>query len=365
MTTRALEAIVVPQPESPRHRRWQGWLVRGLFVAVGLGVLARFLHEADLGAARRLVVQVGWPLVFVLVPTAVMLALDARGLQLVLATLGQRVKWRAVARLRVGVEAMVLGVPGGGLAGEAAKAALLRRSVGVPLPIGAAAQAISKTCHVGAEAIYLTFAAAALVVSGRAGPLGPAWGQVGLCLAGAALTTGIVVGLFYVLNDTTMAARLGRWLHVVPIARVRRWAATAQSSFEEADRSCARFFRAPLGARVRCLPFFVAEWLVEGVETWIILRCLGSHLPVAQILALDGVGSLVRALVFFVPAGLGFQDATSIALLSASGVPHAATLGIALSFIKRTKEGFWMLTGALILAATSDAWRSETSRPTE
>ncbi len=55
--------------------------------------------------------------------------------------------------------------------------------------------------------------------------------------------------------------------------------------------------------------------------------------------------------VFFVPAGLGVQDATLILLLAALGVPNPVAAGTALVLVKRAKELFWIAVGTTLLVA--------------
>jgi uncharacterized membrane protein YbhN (UPF0104 family) len=99
------------------------------------------------------------------------------------------------------------------------------------------------------------------------------------------------------------------------------------------------------------------EWLVEGLETLIIVRCLGLPLGIGEVLALDGIGSLLRAVVIVVPAGLGIQDATQVMLLSQFGISDPIASGTAFIFIKRTKEVFWIVIGLLFLAVRRDLWQ--------
>jgi uncharacterized membrane protein YbhN (UPF0104 family) len=62
------------------------------------------------------------------------------------------------------------------------------------------------------------------------------------------------------------------------------------------------------------------------------------------------VRSLVRNVVFVVPAGLGIQDAGYAACFGALGVPEAASLGAAFVLLKRGKELFWIALGYGLLA---------------
>jgi glycosyltransferase 2 family protein len=289
------------------------------------------------------------------------MALDARGWQLVVTALGHRTRYPQILEIRLSVEAIVLALPGGALAAEAAKAALLRRRAGVPLATGACSLALGKGLLVGAESIYLGITAAWLgwlALSGQ-GPPSPI--VAALAAAGAAITGLASVALMMLLRDARLATRLADRLTSLPIASLRRWVEQRRSATQRLDAEARRFFESTRGSSFRYLAPFLVTWLVEGFEMALILHCLGVSLGLGEAFALDGVGSLLRALAFFVPAGLGIQDAAQVLLLGALGVRDPVATGAALIFIKRTKEVLWVVAGATFLAVRRDLWRQTKS----
>jgi uncharacterized membrane protein YbhN (UPF0104 family) len=355
------EAAAPAGNDRPHKRRASAWLLRAAFVAVGLLAVSRMIRPADISRAVTLVRHAGWPLLFVLFSTGIGMGIDAHGWQLVLRAIGQRVPWRPLYVLRLSAEAIVLALPGGAFAGEAMKLALLRRRGGVPIPVGGASLALNKASHIGGEAIYLAIGAAWLGVVTLAGGGPPSRIPLLLAVVGAALT-GLASGaMFILLRDASVADRLARLLGRIPIARFRRAIQARRDGFVELDRTTRSFFDAPLALRARAVAVFVVEWLIEGAEMLLILRCLGVSLGIGSVLVMDGAGSLLRALVFFVPAGLGFQDAAHILLLRWLGVDDAAAVGAALIVAKRSKEVFWVVTGASFLAVKRDTWRESSS----
>ena len=69
--------------------------------------------------------------------------------------------------LRLSVEAIVLAMPGGSVAGEAAKIALLERRAEVPLAAGAASLALTKLQLIASDALYLSLAGLSVGFLGR------------------------------------------------------------------------------------------------------------------------------------------------------------------------------------------------------
>jgi len=94
---------------------------------------------------------------------------------------------------------------------------------------------------------------------------------------------------------------------------------------------------------------FLACWLVEAIDTAIVLRVLGVSLDFAFAMAAEGAISMLRSIGNVMPAGLGVQDAGYATLLPAMGVaPDAAA---AFVLVKRGKELLWIAAGYALLAA--------------
>ncbi len=345
--------------DHPTRRSRLLLVLRLVVVAALLALLARLIHPGDLARARGLVGQLRWSLALVLLPTLIAMAVDALGWRTILRTLGQRVRWRRMLELRLSVEAIVLAMPGGSVAGEAAKVALLERRAEVPLAVGAASLALTKLQLIASDAVYLLLAAITVGFTARGWRLDVP-GK--LAFAGAALTTVVTVVLALLLHRSQSGTWLARAIARLPSPAVRAWLERRRARFEELDRATRRHFESSRAARVACfLPFF-AEWLIEAAETWLILRLVGTSLSLGQTLALDGVGSLLRAIVIFVPAGLGIQDAAQLMLMRELNVSDPIATGAAFIFIKRTKEVFWIVIGSLFLAVRRDLWRRNLPR---
>jgi glycosyltransferase 2 family protein len=342
-------------------------LRRRLFLAIRLAVaaaliaaLTRMIHPGDLSRARAMVERMRWALPLVLLPTLLAMTVDAWGWREILATLGRRVGWRRMLELRLSVEAIVLAMPGGSVAGEAAKVALLERRAEVPLVVGAASLALTKLQLIASDAVYLLLAAIGLTLGAG---VGRTTLPTKLALAGAGLTALASVALGVVLSRSRAGMRLAQAVARLPSASIRDWMERRRGPFEELDRVTRGHFDSPPRTRLACFAPFLLEWLIEGAETWLILRCVGTSLGIGGTLALDGVGSLLRAVAIVVPAGLGIQDATQILLMRHLGVADPIATGAAFVFIKRAKEVFWIVIGLLFLAVRRDLWRRKLPSP--
>lgn len=353
-------AAAVPLSRSRLARRLLG-LARVGVGGVVLVCLVRAAGSVDFRRAAAIVAHAGAWLGLVPLPTLVAMSLDAGAWRQILMALGHRRSFRALLALRLGVESVVLAVPAGAVAGEAMKLGLMQSRLAIPLPLGAASLSVTKTLLTGAAAFYLGSAALVFALGVAAAPTGASSSAVPVVLAaiGAAATAALALGLRAIVRggrQTAIVVRLAGWL---PIRRLRTWITRVIDRFETMDAGARAFFAAPLRVRARCFAMFLLEWFIEGLETFLILRCISAPVSLGQALVLDGVGSLLRSLAFFVPAGLGFQDGAQVWLLRSFGFGDAPTTGAAFIFIKRTKELFWIVTGGLILAATRNAWRQD------
>jgi uncharacterized protein (TIRG00374 family) len=347
-------------PAEKSRFRWLVWVFQAAIVAAAVVAIVRLGRPGDVARAAALVARGRWPLALVLLPTLVAMAVDAWGWRAILRTLGHAVRWRRMVELRLSVEAIVLAMPGGSVAGEAAKIALLERRAEIPLAVGAASLALTKLQLIAADAVYLLLAAITVgfTAAGWRGSV-----PARLALAGAALTAVVSALLALLLRWSRSGTVLARWVARIPSARVRAWMERRRAGFEALDQATRSHFESPLSARLGCFAPFLLEWLIEGAETWLILHFVGVTLGIGETLALDGVGSLLRAMVIFVPAGLGIQDAAQIMLLKELGVPDPVATGAAFIFIKRTKEVFWIVAGLLFLTVRRDLWRRKMANP--
>jgi uncharacterized membrane protein YbhN (UPF0104 family) len=334
--------------------RTRAALLRLLLLALALAGLSRLIHGRDLAQAVGLIRQVGWRLGLVAVPTLVAMGLDAAGWRAILAALGSRVRWTRMLELRVSVEALVLLLPGGSVAGEAAKGALLNRRAGVAVPRAVASLALTKGYLVATDGVYLAVAALWCALDAVAAGASPATlPAVGAAACAAAM--GLLGWLLLAsLRRATIATRIAAALRRIPSARLRAWLTRRERGFAQIDADARAFFSAPWRLRGAALAAFLAEWLVEGLETLLIVRLLRLPLHVGPALALDALGSLLRVIVFFLPAGLGVQDAAVLLLLGRMGVPNPVAAGTALLLVKRAKELLWIGAGTVLLLLRGD-----------
>jgi len=338
-----------------RRHAFRALLQVGL-LALSAALVVRMLVGADLRRVGEILASSGWSAVLVLIPYVAAVGVDTIGWSILLAGLGHRLGLPGLLRLRLSTEAVLLSAPLGTVGAESLKAYLLERRFAVPVPDSIASIGAKKTLLTLALGVYLAGSAvvgapylerASLALLGRPGL--PAV----VFVTGVALVI-LALLLFASLGGGAVAHRLHALLAAVPIPAVRRWIAARQRRFQDVDRQLGRL----AADRPRLLAAtltFLAGWLVEAGESFVLLQIIGAQISFPQLLAFEATVALIRSLAFFAPAGIGVQDASYLGFFAAVGVPHAANVGAAFLVLKRGKELFWIVTGYLLLVSQKTA----------
>jgi uncharacterized membrane protein YbhN (UPF0104 family) len=104
---------------------------------------------------------------------------------------------------------------------------------------------------------------------------------------------------------------------------------------------------------VLLLAFYSLTWVVGGASLFFLLRSVGAHPSVVDVVFLGGVGAvgaIVAVVAFFAPSGLGPREASMYGLMLAI-VPEGAALGatvlnrVAITLV----EVLLLLVGGLVL----------------
>jgi len=330
--------------------RWVKSWHRGL-VSVAAAALLLWLTFRTLDAkAVEERLRAGGPwLLLVLLAYLVPVGTDTIGWRWLLARLGHIVPLRRLLSVRLSAEALNMSLPGGAVLAESATPAMLRTRCRVPLSDGVASLAARK-CLLGLGQATAIVAAASLggatiAAAARALHL-PS--LRGLFWATAALIALVTIGAARLLTGASVGARLKRALHVLPVARLRRYLEERQTAFDRFDAGAARLLRSR--DTFAAVPIFALVWLAEAGETWLLLALLGSPLTFTQALPIEATASVLRLSAIVVPAGLGVQEVGYVALIAATGAANAKTLAAAFAVVKRLKEAFWTWIGYGLLA---------------
>jgi len=334
--------------------RGAGLALRWLAFAVVLAVLVQTLAKADLPRASALIASAGPGIALLLVPFAVALLLDSVAFRRIFAILGHRVPFLRLLPIRITAEAVTLSLPGGVVFAETLSPMLLERRCGVPFSESVVAGTAKRWLLMRAQAGYIALAAILGfdTLSRASVPLLGMHGLPYIVLAsslGPLLISPVVAST---LVGGTWVERIRVALHAIPIRPLRLWLHDKRAGFAATDAGFGRLGseEASRALVIHTLLIFCA-WLLESLETFLILRLLMPRAPLSysDVIGFEAGLALVRHMAFFAPAGLGVQDLGYFAVFEALGLPNASALGAAFVVLKRAKEILWILTGYLLL----------------
>lgn len=328
-------------------------VLRCAALGVAALLLWRVFATADTHRVVGLVTSVGvFGVVLVLCPQLCALGCEALGWRQAFRAGGARPRWRSLLRVRLATEALAQSLPVGVAFAESTKPLLLAKHCGLGVDQSVAGMAARKVLLLLSQCLYVG-GLAALGLTGLEAASQQVIGtaHLGFFTLGAALVLGLGgAGSALLLRKSALATTALALLERVPIASLHAWLAARRRAFLATDGAVSSLFRVPARRYAGSLACFFAGWLLESVETWLILGVLGAHVSFVTAGSLEVVLSLVRNVVFVVPAGLGVQDVGYAACFGALGVPEAASLGAAFVLLKRGKELFWIAVGYAFLA---------------
>ncbi len=343
-------------------------VMRGVAAALGavlvLSLLAHLLANVGLKETLRALGTGGPFVVLAPLPFAAGMALDALGTVVLLRALGSRATFTQMFPVRIASEALHISLPAGFIASDTATAVLLASRCDVPMGDGIVALVARKWLVMRAHAAYIAIGAVAglvpLAVLSRSLIGGNALPWAVLASAVIPLAASYAVGLG-LLGRATFAGLVGA-LGRLPSARLRSWLRARRDDAVTTDAQAARLRTATRATTLATLAFF-AGWVVEALESTLLLRLVGADIPFCAVIAVEGGLSLLRSLAVVAPPGLGIVDLGYATVLPAFGAEPGAAPAFLL--LKRAKEIAWVAVGYAILAASRGRPAGFGSRPPE
>jgi uncharacterized membrane protein YbhN (UPF0104 family) len=333
-----------------RRRR----VVAALRILAFAACLALFVHalaHAHLRAALARIEALGPIVLVLLVPFPFALLCDAAAWRRLLLALGRDVPIRTLFRVRVAIEALTNSTPAGAVWADAVAPLLVARRASAPVADVFAASTAKRWLIIRTHGLYVALAAAfgaQFLADASTALVGNH--ALGLMIVAGALALVVVSHAFeWTAAKGRVAGRVSAMIGRARFARVKAWIEARHHQFEHADEQIAKLSsdkRAAAAAAGRMMML----WLVEGLETFLILRLLGAPLGLVEVMSFDAALSVVRSVVIFAPAGIGVQDVGYLAVLDAYGVPDASGVGPAFVVLKRAKEVVWIAIGLVVLA---------------
>ncbi len=320
------------------------WL-KGLYLLLGLGLLALVLHDVDLAQVAARVGQVGWGILVVLGLYLLAFVFDSLSWLLTVGSLPVDGRWLyRLWKVRMVGEAFNAVIPAGGMGGEPVKAVLLKRHYGVGYREGTASLILAKTINLLALIVFLGGGFAFLIAS-------PAMPASLKSVAGAGLTALVVgIGLFFLVQrfkiSSATGSRLSRW-------RIARRLDEVLHLIHDVDERLVAFYTRRRGRFAVAATLGLINWFLGVLEVYAAMAFLGHPVSFTEAWMIEAVAQLVRAGTFFIPISLGAQEGGFLIVCTA--ITGSPTLGVAVAVVRRFRELVWILSGLAMGAGFS--WR--------
>ena len=301
---------------------------------LGVALLATLIAQNDPATVLASITDLSWRLGIVLCfPVALVMLFDTLGWRF--AFLREAVDFRALVVARLAGEAFNLTTPTAALGGEAVKAWLLRSHA--PIDASLASVIVAKTTITLAQALYLLLG---VVV---------AWRTV---LSGSLLLYGmlwllaieaVALAVFVLVQTRGMLGWAWRLLERCGVRAVR-----GRATLGRVDDALGEFYRTAPRRLVLSIGFHFVAWLLGSVETWLILKFLGSEVSLATATVIEAFGTAIKVATFLIPASLGVLEGGFLATFVALGL--SSTAAISFSLVRRIREVVWIAVGLIAFA---------------
>lgn len=341
------------------RRQWLS-VLRVSVVAAALGLIAATFRDVEFERVGILFGAAGPALAWVVVPMGVSLFIESAGWAAAFRGSGRRVPLLGLFRVRVTSEALALTLPAGMLFCESTKPFLLATHCGLEPEASIAGMAARKYLLLVSQAAYISGFAllGAAQLEQASAYLFAAPG-----LSSAVLVVGVLVGASaagcaLLLHRGRLGQRAFAGLSRLPVRALRALLERNRARFAQTDGELRKYFVRASATTPLCAPLFLAAWVLEAVETYLILRLLGVELSFGAVGAIEVTVSFLRHVSFVLPAGIGVQDLGYVTFLYAAGVRDPLIVGAGFTLTKRAKEGAWALLGYVLLAADLRSARS-------
>ncbi len=320
-------------------------------VVVGVLLMVHLFKDVEFEKVLASIEKIGAPIVLVLFPYLCIGIFDSLAWKVTIESVSQKVSYWRLLYIRLCTEAILMSLPGGVAIAEAAKSFLLKQNVGMAMPEAIAIVAVKKGLLGVAHGVYLSlsallgFSALRLVSEEMIGFRGLEW----LAWLAALLVLVMFGGATLLFLYGGMSQRIHQWLMAIPLTGLRNWLLDKEKHFIETDAHFEQFHTIKRRKVALAIFLFFVGWMFETIDSLLILTLLKVNIPFGAMMCMETTMSLIRAMLFILPAGLGIQDYGYVLFLKSFGVPDAESVGVAFVLIKRSKELIWILIGYLLI----------------
>lgn len=297
---------------------------RKMLLPLGVVSLVILAWRVDVKLVRSALVQVGWGIVLVVGQETVAHLLNALGWRFAFTRdEAAAFPFGELFRLRVAGDAINYLTPSATVAGEVARAAMLRERHGATVRAGSVV--VSKSAQTLGQAVFV--AAGFSLVGTRLVIVGPS----------ASLSFWLVAGSVLIMAIFFYRSIIHRTPGLFEPARLRLHAVAGRLQ---------EFIRDHPARVVLSTLMFVLAYAWGAFEAYWICQFLGMSVSVFTAFSIEVLSVAVDGLLFLVPAKIGTQEGGKMAVFATLGLP--SSLGFAFGVVRHVRELTWAGLGVLL-----------------
>lgn len=305
---------------------------------IGLGLLGFVLSHTDLASVWSELKEIGWGILVVLVVYKIAFIVDTFAWQLTLPSTQATKQWlHDLWKIRMVGAAFSKVMPFSSWGGVPIKGYILKHHYGIRYREGTASMIIAESTHMLS---LVLFAATGVLLILFASDLPESY-HLFAVLSLSAISIGIF--LFYAVQRYKITSLTGTWLSKYKVGqRLEKFI----HHIHDMDERLVEFYTDGKGRFLSATFLNLVNWYLGALEIYVIFYFLGHPITIVEAVILETLVELVRAGTFFIPAGLGSQEA--VFMIATGAIAGQPTLGVAAALIRRVREIVWLIWGFYI-----------------
>ena len=249
------------------------------------------------------------------------------------------VPFSSLLAARLAGEAFNATTPTASVGGEAVKAWLIRRHVGLDEALPSVI--VAKTTITIAQACFLLLG----IVVAVAWPTLPAGSPLLRGMEVLLVLEVLAVGGFVFVQVSGVLGGGGRILTRLGLLSDGE----PSQVIGRVDSALSRFYRQQPWRLTLSIACHFAGWVLSALEAYVILHALGLPVSPSTALLIEAFGTGIRFVSFMIPAHLGVLEGGHVAIFLALGL--TAPAGLSFTLVRRVREAAWTGLGFIILTA--------------
>jgi hypothetical protein len=285
----------------------------------------------------------------IILPVIFITLFETYGWYLTLNTKNEKINFTQLYLLRTAIDSVQNSIPGGFAAAELLRPVMLKRNFGMPMNRAVASGIITKLNIAIAQVLFIiTGIAVMLIFYSKESTYIESIGYNSIYIS-LVFFTGVVFCAAIFIYKYNGLVKIFNCLKSLNINRFKKFLLRNEDKICEINNYIREFNTGNIKKFIYTILIFYIGWMVIAAEAFLIFRLIGIDLNYSQAIILESAASLIRIIFFFLPSGMGAQEAGLVGLMSAMGFADPISASVLFIISRRTKEIIWIIIGYILL----------------